>query len=121
MLLMKAAQLSVMQSGNNMDLQEIVNLIQVRNYVLMAVNNSAIDKKKAHALNDIQVLLDKTIIEHILDQDFKDLIGFEGVEAAVRAAALNNNIKTGMKSSKESVPAIAATAGHAIRIKPEPV
>lgn len=104
-----------------MDLRDIVDLIQIRNYVMMAVNNSAIDKKRAHALNDIQVLLDRTIVDHILDVDFKNSIGFDDVEAAVLEAAKNNNIRTGMKTGKETIPVIAATAGHPIHIKPERV
>jgi hypothetical protein len=104
-----------------MDIKDIVDLIHIRNYVGIAVNNSSIDKKKAHALNDIYILLDKAIIDHILDGDFKELIGFDGVEAAVREAAKNNNIRTGMKTSKDPVPAVAATSGHPIYIKPERV
>ena len=104
------------------EIKDISDLIHIRNYVYGAINNSALHKTVAHELNKIQILLDNTIVEHILSVEFKDLIGFEGVDAAVKEARANNNIKQGMSNLKqEGVPVVASAGSKTHLIKPERV
>ena len=105
-----------------MEIKDVSDLIHIRNYVYGAINNSALNKKVAHELNKIQILLDNTIVEHVLSAEFKDLIGFDDVDAAVKEAAKNNNIKTGRPGlSQEGIPVVAASSGGPQYIKPERV
>lgn len=100
----------------------ISDLIHIRNYVVQATNNFALSKTTFKDLSKMLVVLDKKIVEQILSDEFKDIVGFGDAETVMREAAANNNIKTGMKSANNSiVPAVSVMAGKTQHLKPEPV
>lgn len=88
-----------------MIIKDLTDLIDIRNYVTMMTNNSMIDKKLIRGLYDMQINLDKYIVEKVLSPEFKKHLGFgeEQMMAAVKEAAKTNNIRTGMKPSSDTV------------------
>jgi hypothetical protein len=84
-----------------MDLQEITSLITIRNHVVNSINNYALTRDTVSKLNEMLILLDRRIVDKLLDQDFKDFLGFEDAKKFVQEARENNNIRSGLKSSRE--------------------
>lgn len=82
-----------------MDLQEIKNLIDVRDYVERVLNNYNRDKQEIASLRSMVILLDNKIVSMLLKDDFKEYVDFNNAKDAVRKAAENNNIKSGLKKS----------------------
>ena len=80
-----------------MNLEEISNLIQIRQYVSESVNNYGIDKSVIPELNGMVILLDKLIIEKLMTDEFKQYINFADKAKAVAEVARRNNIKSGLK------------------------
>lgn len=85
-----------------MKLQEISNLIQIRNYVSSAINNFSIDKKVIKELNNTLILLDRRITEELVSDVFKEHIGFDPVgnpnqiREVITNAIMVNDIKKNM-------------------------
>jgi hypothetical protein len=79
-----------------MDLKEISSLIEIKHYVQETINNYAIDKASITELQKMLVLIDKTIINKLLGSEFKEFINFADANKAIREAAENNNIKSGL-------------------------
>ena len=94
-----------------MNIKDLTDLINIRNYVSTAINNSMIDKKIVSELYTMQINLDKKIVNEIVSPEFKRQLGFwdEQMKEVVREAAKTNNIKTGMKPSTDTV--VVATPG----------
>jgi hypothetical protein len=95
-----------------MIIKDLTDLIDIRNYVTMMTNNSMIDKKLIRGLYDMQINLDKYIVEKVLSSEFKKHLGFgdEQMLEAVKEAAKTNNIRTGMKTNLDTV--VVATPGN---------
>lgn len=83
-----------------MDLSEISNLIQIRNYIHQSVNNFALERSKVNSLGDMLILIDKLIVDKLLANDFKSLINFQNLQQYKSKAIENNNIKSGLKSNQ---------------------
>ena len=81
-----------------MELVEITDLIEIRNYVVAAVNNYSISRDKVSQLNEMLLLIDKRIVDKILSDDFKNLLGYQDVKAIVSEARKISNIKSGLKT-----------------------
>jgi len=79
---------------------EITHLITIRQYVINATALPAIDRKTVNELNGILLLLDEKIIGLLTGSDFKDYIGYQGVQAAKERAANITNIYSGIKGRK---------------------
>lgn len=79
-----------------MDLQELLDLIKIREYVRDNVSLPTIDRKTVSELNGILLLLDKKIIETLTGAEFKDYIGYKNVDEAKRSAAQITNIYSGI-------------------------
>ena len=100
----------------------VSDLIHIRNYVMQATNNYNLPKTTAKELNRMMTVLDKKIVQEILSDEFKAIVGFEDVDAIMKEAAINNNIKSGMKSTNTAtIPVVSVSGGKAHTIKPEPV
>ena len=84
-----------------MDLQEITNLIEIRNHIVNSINNYALTRDTVSQLNEMLILLDRRIVDKLLGKDFKDFLGFEDVKKFVQEARKNNDIRSGLKSSQE--------------------
>jgi hypothetical protein len=83
-----------------MDLQELTNLIQIRQYVVNTVNNLTIDRPTVTAMNNTLLLLDKKIIGLLTDKSFKDFIGYDKIEQVVKDVANANDIKARVNAIK---------------------
>jgi hypothetical protein len=81
-----------------MDLKELTDLINVRQYVSSAINNFRIDKPTVGELNGILLLLDKKIINVIKGEKFKKYIGYSDVKKVIEEAVNANNIRSGLKN-----------------------
>ena len=101
----------------------VSDLINIRNYVVQAINNYSLAKLTAKELNKMLLVLDKKIVDEILSDDFKEIVGFDTAEQTMKEAAFNNNIKSGLPTNmqQKNVPVVSVAAGKAQHIKPEPV
>ena len=80
--------------------EELTSLIAIRQYVVNATALPAIDRKTVNELNGILLLLDEKIIGILTGADFKDYIGYQGVQAAKERAVNITNIYSGIKGRK---------------------
>lgn len=79
-----------------MDLKEITDLIQVRNYVQSATGNYGLSRAVVTDLNAMVILLDKLIVEKLMSPAFKEYIKFEDRAKAIAEVAKLTNIKSGL-------------------------
>lgn len=84
---------------NNMDFKELTDLIQIRQYVVNATANPAIDRATVSAMNGTLLLLDKKIIEILTGTQFREYIGYGNLRQVIEEAARITNIKSGIKRS----------------------
>lgn len=80
-----------------MDLKEISNLIEIRQYVVNATSNPAIDRSTVTTMNGMLILIDKKIINILQSDEFKEYIGYKDVRKAIEEVARITNIKSGLK------------------------
>lgn len=73
-----------------MDIKEIQALIDIKYYLVNAVNNFNIDKTKIHQLMNLVSLVDKKLVDALLSDDFKHYVGFEEKPSKIP------NVKSGM-------------------------
>lgn len=81
-----------------MDLQELLDLIKIREYVRDNVSLPTIDRKTVTELNGILLLMDARIIGILTGVEFKDYIGYKNVDEAKRNAAQITNIYSGIEN-----------------------
>lgn len=86
-----------------MDLQELLQLIEIRKYVVNSIALPTIDRKTVNELNGILLLLDKKIIGFLTGPDFKDYIGYRDVQQAKEAAARITNIYSGIENKNSAL------------------
>lgn len=79
-----------------MDLEELLMLIKIRDYVINNVALPTIPRKTVSELNGILLLLDEKIIGILTGPEFKDYIGYKDVQAAKERAANITNIYSGI-------------------------
>ena len=80
-----------------MNLGEIVDLITIRQYVVNATANPAIDRATVAAMNNTLLMVDKKILELIQSKEFRTYIDYKNVDAAIKEVANTNNIKSGLR------------------------
>jgi hypothetical protein len=80
-----------------MDLQELLNLISIRSYVVNAVANPTFDRATVRDLDGILILLDRRISKILTGSEFKDYIGYADVRKAIEDVARITNIKSGIR------------------------
>ena len=80
-----------------MKINEIADLIAIRNYVQLSQDNYNLRKEQVAELRTILILLDKKIANVLVGDEFKSLVNFEEAKAAVAEVAAINNIKSGLK------------------------
>jgi hypothetical protein len=81
-----------------MNLQEITNLIQVRNYIMNAITISTIDRKTVNELSNMLILTDKKLITLLQSSDFKDYIEYQNAKQALSDVVKMNNIKSSLNN-----------------------
>lgn len=86
-----------------MEFEELIGLIKIREYVINSIALPTIDRKTVNELNGILLLLDKKIIGLLTSEDFKDYIGYKGVQEAKEAAARITNIYSGIENKNSSL------------------
>ena len=86
-----------------MDLKELTDLIDIRQYVVNNVALPTIDRKIVNELNGILLLLDQKIIGLLTSPDFKEYIGYHNVEEAKKAAAQITNIYSGIDNKNSAL------------------
>ena len=80
-----------------MDLKELVDLIAIRQYVVNATANPALDRAAVNYLNGSLILLDKKIMASLQSDAFKECIDYKNVRSAIEEVAKITNIKSGLK------------------------
>lgn len=80
-----------------MDLKELVDLITIRQYVVNATANPALDRAAVNYLNGSLILLDKKIMTVLQSDSFKEYIDYKNVRSAIEEVAKITNIKSGLK------------------------
>jgi hypothetical protein len=80
-----------------MDLQELLDLISIRSYVVNAVANPIFDRGMVRELDGILILLDNRIGKILTGPEFKDYIGYKDVRKAIEEVARITNIKSGIR------------------------
>ena len=80
-----------------MELKELVDLITIRQYVVNATGNSAIDRATVNVMNGMLILIDRKIMSLLQSDDFKEYIDYKNVRQAIEDVARITNIKSGLK------------------------
>lgn len=80
-----------------MDLQELVDLINIRQYVVNSTANPAIDRGTVTYMNSVLLLLDRKIVGLLQTSEFKEYINYGDVDKAVREVAELTNIRSGLR------------------------
>ena len=80
-----------------MNFQELLDLISIRNYVVISVNNPIFDRDTVRDLNGILILIDKKIAALLTGKEFKEYIGFSNVRKAIEEVRYQTNIKSGIR------------------------
>lgn len=83
-----------------MDLQELTDLIKIRDYVINSRALPTIDRKTVNELDGILLLLDKKIIGLITSDEFKEYVDYKNVQQAKEAAVRITNIYSGIQGRK---------------------
>jgi hypothetical protein len=79
-----------------MNLKELTDLIAIRQYVVNATANPAIDRATVTHMNNTLLLLDKKIIGLLQSEAFKEYINYADVRKAIEDVARITNIKSGL-------------------------
>lgn len=74
-----------------MGLQEITNLIQLRNYISTAVNNMSTERKAMNELHNMLLLIDQKLVNTIISDNFKEELGIKDSGKAVSEIVKTNN------------------------------
>jgi len=80
-----------------LDLREIVDLINIRQYVVNSTANPAIDRSTVNYMNGLLLLLDRKITGLLQSDKFKDYIDYKDVRKAIEEVAYVTNIKSGLQ------------------------
>lgn len=80
-----------------LDIQEIVTLITIRQYVVNSTANPALDRKSVNYMNGVLLMIDKKIMSLLEDDRFKEYINYKDVRKAVEEVVKLNDIKSGIR------------------------
>lgn len=69
-----------------MQLEEITQLIAIRDYIVNATCNFNLNRDDTRELSKMLILVDKRIVEKLLAPEFKKLINFAGANKAMADA-----------------------------------
>lgn len=80
-------------------LQEIVDLITIRNYAANSVNNHSLKRDVTNQLNTTVILLDKILVEQLVSEEFKSLVHFENASEIIKDVVKHTSLKGNMNPS----------------------
>jgi len=80
-----------------MDLKELVDLINIRQYVVNSAANPAIDRNTVSYMNESLLMIDRKIISLLQSDEFKDYIDYKDIQAVKKQVAEITNIKSGLQ------------------------
>ena len=80
-----------------MNLKELTDLMDVRQYVVNSTANPTIDRETVNYMNGLLIMLDKKIISILKSDDFKEYVNYKDVRKAIEEVARITNIKSGLK------------------------
>jgi len=86
-----------------MNLKEINDLINIRQYVYSSIHNSSIHRDNVNYLNGILILLDNKIINLLSQDDFKEYIDYKNVKKAIEDVVQVTNIKSSLFKQKHNL------------------
>ena len=78
-------------------LNEIIDLIKIKNYAFNIVNSTSSSKENVKYMNNIIILIDKKINKLLSSEEFKEYIDYNSIEEVIKEVRNNSNIKNGMK------------------------
>lgn len=82
-----------------MDLKELIDLIAIRQYVVNATANPAIDRATITYMSDLLLLTDKKIIGLLMSNEFKEYVEYKNYRQLREDAARITNIRSGLKKT----------------------
>lgn len=82
---------------------DIPSLINIRNYVVLSIDNHNLSRVKINHLNKLKLLLDKVITDHLVSEEFLLSLNIEDPSAAIKEVLDNNNFKKDLKSENKFV------------------
>jgi hypothetical protein len=85
-----------------MKLNELVDLISIRQYVVNATGNSSIDRATVNYMNGALLMIDKKIVSLLQSDEFREYIDYKDVRQAIKNVADLNNIKSGLQKNPHS-------------------
>ena len=80
-----------------LNIEEIVNLITIRQYVVNSTANPALDRKAVNYMNGTLLMIDKKIMSLLESEKFKEYINYKDVRKAVEEVVKLNDIKSGIR------------------------
>lgn len=80
-----------------MNLKETTDLVTLRGYVALAINNFALDREVVKYYDGLLIMIDRKIAALLKDADFKSYVGYEGVKEAIQEVRRNTDIKSSLK------------------------
>ena len=84
---------------DSLNFEELTNLIQIRQYVVHAINDFTVDRPTVSEMNGTLLLIDKKILEILKGSEFKKYIGYSDVRKVIEDAA---RVKSNLHSKKDS-------------------
>jgi len=80
-----------------MNLKELTDLMDVRQYVVNSTANPTIDRETVKYMNGLLIMLDNKIIGILKSDEFKEYVNYKDVRKAIEDVARITNIKSGLK------------------------
>jgi len=80
-----------------MNLKELTDLMDVRQYVVNSTANPTIDRETVKYMNGLLIMLDNKIIGILKSDEFKEYVNYKDVRKAIEEVARITNIKSGLK------------------------
>lgn len=74
-----------------MDVKEIQSLIDIRDYVMLMINNYNREKSELADFRSMLILIDNKIVNMLLSDEFKEYVNFNDAKRAVAKAAEVNS------------------------------
>jgi hypothetical protein len=74
-----------------MNTKEITDLISIRQYVSMCVENNYIDVKTSHEMRNMLFVIDRKLTDLLRSDDFKSYISYENIGKIMSEIKQNDN------------------------------
>lgn len=81
-----------------MDLDELINLITVRQYVVNSTANPTLDRETVGYMSKLLLMIDKKIIDVLKSPNFKKYVDYENIQSVIKEVAKLNDIKSGIRN-----------------------